>query len=397
MNLNYIGFVNFKNNNYNKTSCAKYPNLKPLSYDCVSFTAMKKSQFKGIDLAVINKFQAPIEKFNSNSDLQDWCLDKINKLKEKDLDGRQQETTIQRKATFKEWTDYIQNENDAYNNAICLLILDGILSDIKNDNDKEIPVLNKGILAQTIDEINKEVKNNPKAQINFNKQYKLNLQKMSLDNLDNNLDSNQTGWVIIPSKENDPENFESNVDKLKTLSHHNWCTASFNAEPYLSEGDFHVYLENGKAKLGVRFVKDKIQEIQGEKNNSKIPIKYYNIAKSHVESNNYKLSYKTENEFRQARIIEREIKELEEKLKAKGVDFKTASTMQLFDAFGIKYEVDKDGLLIIEEYRQPNKNFTFDDIQIDENKLFKDIKKIKGNAYFSESKVTSLDNIEFLI
>ena len=78
-------------------------------------------------------------------------------------------------------------------------------------------------------------------------------------------------------KENDPENFEANVEKLKTLSHKNWCTKSFNAEPYLSQGDFHVYLENGEPKLGIRFIGSKIQEIQGEQNNGQIPLKYFDI------------------------------------------------------------------------------------------------------------------------
>ena len=33
-----------------------------------TFQAMKPNQFKGIDYAVVRKFKAPVEKFNSNSD-----------------------------------------------------------------------------------------------------------------------------------------------------------------------------------------------------------------------------------------------------------------------------------------------------------------------------------------
>ena len=40
--------------------------ITPLKYDTVSFGAMKKSQFDGIDLYIIKKFKARIEKFNSN-------------------------------------------------------------------------------------------------------------------------------------------------------------------------------------------------------------------------------------------------------------------------------------------------------------------------------------------
>ena len=110
----------------------------------ISFGAMKKPQFSGFDLLVVNKFKAPIEKFNTNDDLQNWCKEQIDELSKKDLKGRQAETTTQREATFKEWSDYVLKKNDAYTNSIALLILDGILKDINPDNDTEIPPLNKG-------------------------------------------------------------------------------------------------------------------------------------------------------------------------------------------------------------------------------------------------------------
>ena len=53
---------------------------------------MKKNQFSGIDLLVINKFKAPIEKFNTEDDLQDWCEGKVNTITQKDYKGRQRET-----------------------------------------------------------------------------------------------------------------------------------------------------------------------------------------------------------------------------------------------------------------------------------------------------------------
>ena len=398
MNVNTISFRdNFSGFKFSKNhdkSYIKYQNLKPLQKDTISFTSMKKSQFHGIDLAIINKFHPPIEKFNDNNDLQIWCMNKIDELKEKDLSARQDETTTQRLAAFEDWRDYVLNENDAYTNSISLLILDGILDDIKKDNDREIPVLDKGILAQTIDEINSEVKNNPKTQVNFNKLYRLNLQKMTLEDMDNNIDSSQTDWICIPSYKNDPINFSENVNRLKRLSYKSWCTASFDAEPYLKQGDFHIYLENGRPKLGVRFVKGKVKEIQGKKNNSKIPIKYLNVAQKYIKDNHYALSENAKSEFKQALIIKKEIKNIERKLKKQGVDFKTATPAQLFDVFNIKYEQDNDGMFIIEKYEQPGLNYSFDDMGIDENKLFKDVKEIRGDANFRNSQLTHLDNLE---
>ena len=103
--------------------------------------------------------------------------------------------------------------------------------------------------------------------------------------------------MIIPSEEHDPENFEANVEKLKALSYKTWCTKSFNAKPYLTKGDFHIYLEDGEPKLGVRFVNDKIQEIQSEKNNGKFPIGYFDILQKHISENNLNLAINAQNEM----------------------------------------------------------------------------------------------------
>ena len=349
-----------------------FSNLAPLKADTVSFGA-KKSEFQGIDLLVVNKFKAPVEKFKTNDDFQKWCSEKIEKdYLNKEYKGRQEETTIQRKAMLKEWSDYVKYENDAYNNAISLLILDGITKNLKPDNDTLPPVLNKGILADTISEIQNKTKTNPKAQIDFNKLYQTKLKEQYSVELstDSEEESGNTGWIVIPSRENDPNNFEANVEKLKALSHDSWCTKSFNAEPYLSQGDFHVYLENGKPKLGVRFVGEKIQEIQGEKNNSKIPLKYLDIVKSHIK--NEKLTINAKNEIESAENIQIKLDELQQKL---AKPFNECTSEELFSAFNMLEKVDEDGMLILKEYKQPDEDFSWEDIGIKENKLFKYIKE----------------------
>jgi len=108
-----------------------------------------------------------------------------------------------------------------------------------------------------------------------------------------NIDGIEGEWIRIPSKINDPENFADNVNKLKALSLHNWCTHTFNAEPYLSKGDFYVFRSNGKTELGVRFAGDIIQEIQGFMNDRTIPLPFANIAKEFVENNNFKATSTT--------------------------------------------------------------------------------------------------------
>ena len=106
-------------------------------------------------------------------------------------------------------------------------------------------ILNAGALAQTVEDMKTALEQT--QQFNFLKHYNDNLRNVEIAESDVN--ENFTGWIKIPSHKNDPENFKQNVEKLKTLSHPNWCTSSSMAQPYLSEGDFHIYMENGKPKL----------------------------------------------------------------------------------------------------------------------------------------------------
>lgn len=315
INLTPINFQYNKTKSNAKHQCVNYPNLTPLTRDTISFGAMKKSAFKGIDLIVVQKFQAPIEKFNSNDDLQKWAGEQAKAIADKNFGGRYEGTKIQRKLILKEWSDYIFNENDAYTNTAALFILNAITKDLKPDNDNIPPVLNKGVLADCIYEIDKNTKNDPKYQFDLNKMYQNKLRAFYMDDIETNTGETATKWVVIPSKEHDPYNFEANVEKLKTLSYKSWCTKSFNAEPYLAKGDFHVYLENGKPKLGVRFVDDEIEEIQGERNNNRIPIDYFDVIENHLSENNLKLTYYAKDEINSAERAKKEIAKIKRNLK----------------------------------------------------------------------------------
>ena len=56
----------FIQNNQNKNNSVPNKNIVQFIPDNVSFGAMKKSEFKGIDRVCVEKFKAPIEKFNKN-------------------------------------------------------------------------------------------------------------------------------------------------------------------------------------------------------------------------------------------------------------------------------------------------------------------------------------------
>ena len=132
----YISYNNRKNGT-----------LLPLKYDSVSFGAMKKNQFYGLDLYAVEKYKAPIEKFKTNYDLQKWAKDKYEQILDKDFGGRYGQIKEYRKQAINEWANYIINENDAYTNTQRLIILDGITKDLGYRDEKMPPTLNKGVLA----------------------------------------------------------------------------------------------------------------------------------------------------------------------------------------------------------------------------------------------------------
>ena len=356
---------------------------------------MKKSE-----LGVVNRFvfencfpekQKPdIQQFKVIDEFYDACKNFLEKLLPVDFDfgGRQEETKVQRKAMLKDWVNYVTKENGAYTPAMQLMILKSITKDLKPDEDTLPPTLNKGVLADTVTKVQEELNKDEKAQFNFDKEYRLNLQRGIFRGV-NTLDENLNGWIIIPSQKHDEKNFSANVEKLKALSHKNWCTKSFNAEPYLSEGDFHVYMENGQPKLGVRFVGDEIQEIQGEKNNSRIPLKYGDITKEHIKK--CKLTYKAQNELEKLEDTKAEIERILPNIFTK---IKNGSTQEILEELGIKCKKDTDGRLIISHYKAKyNDKYSYSDLGINENKLFKEIKAIEGDADFKYSQITSLGNL----
>lgn len=65
----------------------------------------------------------------------------------------------------------------------------------------------------------------------------------------------------------------------------------------------------------------------------------------------------------------------------------------IFDYLGIKTKTNEDGALTISEYKQPDKNVTFEMFGIDENKLFENVAEIEGDADFLNSNLNSLHNL----
>lgn len=395
LNSHYI--AKNKRNSVNSYACENSFELisRPDLIFKPTFGAIKKSQLNEYDLACANKFKAPMDKFKSQKDFDIWAE---KKLKEKtDLSQyKNNDKTIQDavRKDLKRWKNYLSSD-DLYKNtpALSLIIFNAITEDISHDTHAFPPILHKAVLSKTIGQLKGQMKYDPKSNFNFNKMYQNNLRlaytKDEVEEIENE-DPNvpKTGlWVKIPSKINDPKNFEENVNKLKALSCKSWCTRETHAEEYLSTGDFYVYLENNKPKVGIRFNRNIIAEIQGEQNNQKIPLKYIDKIKSFVEENKFR---GCEGVLERAEKANEKIKEIRENF---AQDFKDKKYENILKYLGMDVKVLDDGMFELAEFDQPIE-FSFEELGLDENELFKKVKTITGDAEFEDSKVTDLGNLE---
>lgn len=354
---------------------------------------IKKNEFEGCDLAFINKYKAPIEQFKTRDELKIWAKKELDK--KSDLSKyKNNDITVQEavRNSLSEWKNYLL-EDDFYKNnpVISLIIFDAITSELYLTTHDLPPLLHKGVLSDTVGQYEEKTKADPKSTFDFNKMYQNNLRlEFTKDEIEEDEDSDapKVGrWIRIPSEEHDSENFEKNVEKLKALSHRSWCTRSTRAEMYLKKGDFCVYLENNKPKVGIRFEQNEIVEIQGERNNGRVPLNYIEEIKYYMKKNKFKgQGY----EIKKAETAKKEVDAIRKKF---ADDFREKRYENILNYLGFKTEILDDGMLEISHYDQPY-NFFFEELGINENDLFKKVRKIKGTSNFKHCKATSLFNIE---
>ncbi len=208
---------------------------------------------------------------------------------------------------------------------------------------------------------------------------------------DTEVKNGATGWVVIPSKIHDPENFDENVEKLKTLFRKNWCKKPFETEPNLEENDFHVYLEDGQPKLRVEFADSSIAEIRGPKNNGKIPFKYVDELVKHIKENELTLRPDIIDKIKDAEQIKQEVNKIKSDLKD-AIENEDAKT--IYEYFGMSPKETDDGFLSLSIYKPISHDYSFEDVGINEDSLFKNVKSIDGYANFKNSKIKSLGNLE---
>jgi hypothetical protein len=180
---------------------------------------------------------------------------------------------------FFKWWKYITKQyhnSPAFQYILLKPIIDSSPEDVKNG-----PL---GLNDQAVSQIYEEVYKN--KQVNIGRSYRKALAKIDVDELNKEQKDFSEGWIRIPSLKNDRENFIENVQRLKNLSiPRGWCTGQNMANPYLSRGDFWLYIENGEARVAIRFIGDNIEEIQGHQNQR--PYSYFDKIEQLIESKGF--------------------------------------------------------------------------------------------------------------
>jgi hypothetical protein len=387
-----------------------------LGADTFTFTGLQKQKLESWDYACAEKFKAPMNDFKTKEDFDEWCRAQLEAKTEleqykcksgvttyrgvviffRDKDEEFNKINNEKMSALQLWKNYLLKENDVYakNPALALVVFSAITEDISAKNVSTPPLLQQRVLADTVEQIQNKLAADKKSAFNFNKIYQNNLRTFAMRTEDSDTGETETKWVKIPSKTSAPENFAANVARLKALSHDAWCTKSINAEPYLAQGDFHIYLDQGKPRLGVRFSGDEIAEIQGQKNNGHIPLAYFDVAQKYINDNRFEISHNVNEEIFVSKIA-KETKDSILNNSELSEHFKNHNPNVVLYYFYIMVD-EKDGKLTISEYRQPQSGLDWSDLGINEDELLKNVISIDGSANFNRSRVTKLPLLQHI-
>ena len=150
-----------------------------------------------------------------------------------------------------------------------------------SSKDKSPPVpYNPTATNQLLNKIKTEEENNMKNFSSLAKNYKSSLSKYAEINLRSITTSSGKKWLVIPSLDEEPENYEKNIGLLISLSSKQWCTSGDSmARTHLKKGKFYILVDEdssgtSKGEIAVRMVNDSVVELRGTKEGQKFSTTY---------------------------------------------------------------------------------------------------------------------------
>lgn len=382
----------------------------PLKSDTVSFKGYNHLRLDGFDSVCASDFKLHLEKFKNKEAFDDWARQELTSafdLTKYEADNK--ELSDERKSILTEWKTYLESDESEVNMkkepALSLLIFSSITKKLKADNFELPPIFAKDVLIRTVSSLDARLKSNKNALFNFEKTYRSNMCVCFVETEDaKDKLSNKNGWVKIDSLKNDEKHFKENVKKLKMLSSRGWCLKSGSyASDYLSYGDFHLYFADGKPKVGIRMIDNKVAKIQGSLNNDNTPANYYDEIENYINQNNFDTSEVTK-ELQKAKRVSKELNKVKADIAPM---LKKKDYSAVFKYFGIEVKEQNRGKLLallglsknqetkktISHYAQPSDFYSYSDLGISENELLKNVVKIEKDATFKKSEATDLSSL----
>lgn len=325
------------------------------------------------------------------------------------------EVNRQRTENLKEWFEYLTKENEVYaaNPAFQYLVWRSITKEYKVDKNTyktQPPVLNRRVLADLYQKfLNKEVLPVTSEFKKFYDNLLVEYNKKLSDIIEVKGKNTKIGeWITIKGEENDPDNFEENVKKLRSLSYTSWCSKTSMAESYLKNGDFYIYIEkddkvtdeflmsgkdiseagiqNVKVGIGTRY--DGTVEIQGQANDGIVPLDYYQQIKEFVEKKDL---HSVDDRLEKAREKFEKVQKYKEHIKniqkAKSIEFE--NTLQYLKDSNSSFKILKNGKIIVNNLRVSRKlKATFENVI--------ELNRIEWIEDYSDINVDELSNSEIL-
>lgn len=402
-----ILFTPFQNLNLNTQKSDAPSSLKyqyRLNKDTVSFGAIKKSQLNNYQLLCANYFKAPLEKFRTPEDFSDWAKKELNDTMDPEKYPKYQdfapydidkEITNDRVKRLEEWQKFIQEDKEMkLHPELALIIANSLTKELYPETKAIPPVFDKKTAKETIKEINEILSESPNATLNFKKKYQDKLRANIIESVDIIRDKSHNNpkgfWVRIPSETHDNKNFKRNIKALNALSTEKWCTKGYFAEEYLQKGDFYIYMEKNSPELSVRLEGKEIKEVRDRNHDRKIPLSYFESLRSLIQENDLKGYYSEIEELGHRQALVNLAKSIAQD------DIENKNYENILKMAGIKVTKREDGLLELSNFKTPHKDYTYQDLGINENEMFRHIGAIKGPADFGGTQVTRLGKLEYI-
>ena len=183
---------------------------------------------------------------------------------------------------FQAWYKYL-SENYQEKMAFAYMAMKSILDSSPSSRRDPPPVLDAKILADTYDRF---------ASGNTGDIVKTYLTEYMSAAPGSKKKIEGNGWITIPSKFEDPENWNENLNYLMAVgSSAKWCVGNKEwASKYLSRGKFDIYLNDRFPRVAVRYEGQRPVELRGYANDDQALAPYWAIV-SEYSKNTSDLSY----------------------------------------------------------------------------------------------------------